>query len=147
MKVRTNDLTDKALDWAVTTCNASDAGALVHLSGFIRQYKHGVFRYSTDPAQGHPIIEREGISVVRCDDEYGTDRQGFTTSKRIPVWAAEKGQQGADDIYGSQGDNWGRAYSIHVDHVTYGPTALVAGLRCYVTYKLGDEVEIPEELL
>ena len=28
----------------------------------------------------------------------------------------------------------------------HGPTPLIAAMRCYVTSKLGDEVEIPEEL-
>lgn len=28
----------------------------------------------------------------------------------------------------------------------YGPTELIAKMRCYVASKLGDEVEIPEEL-
>jgi hypothetical protein len=28
-----------------------------------------------------------------------------------------------------------------------GPTMLIAAMRCYVASKLGDEVEIPEELL
>jgi hypothetical protein len=28
-----------------------------------------------------------------------------------------------------------------------GPTPLIAAMRCYVASKLGDEVEIPEELL
>lgn len=28
-----------------------------------------------------------------------------------------------------------------------GPTPLIAGLRCYVASKLGDTVEVPEELL
>jgi hypothetical protein len=29
----------------------------------------------------------------------------------------------------------------------YGPTPLIAAMRCYVASKLGDEVEIPQELL
>ena len=29
----------------------------------------------------------------------------------------------------------------------YGPTPLIAAMRCYVASKLGDEIEIPEELL
>lgn len=29
----------------------------------------------------------------------------------------------------------------------YGPTPLVAAMRCYVASKLGDDVEIPEKLL
>ena len=28
-----------------------------------------------------------------------------------------------------------------------GPTILIAALRCYVASKLGDEVEVPDELL
>lgn len=31
--------------------------------------------------------------------------------------------------------------------VTFGPTPLIAAMRCYVASKLGDTVEIPEELL
>jgi len=27
-----------------------------------------------------------------------------------------------------------------------GPTPLIAAMRCYVAYKLGDEVNVPEEL-
>lgn len=33
----------------------------------------------------------------------------------------------------------------HFQHT--GPTPLIAAMRCYVASKLGDEVEIPEELL
>ena len=32
-------------------------------------------------------------------------------------------------------------------HGAKGPTPLIAGMRCFVASKLGDEVEIPEELL
>ena len=30
--------------------------------------------------------------------------------------------------------------------VVYGPTPLIAAMRCYVASKLGDEVEVPNEL-
>ena len=33
-----------------------------------------------------------------------------------------------------------------VVHDAYGPTPLIAAMRCYVTSKLGNEVHIPEEL-
>ena len=38
--------------------------------------------------------------------------------------------------------------STHQDGTTVedGPTPLIAAMRCYVASKLGDEVEIPEEL-
>jgi hypothetical protein len=32
-------------------------------------------------------------------------------------------------------------------NVQYGPTPLIAAMRCYVASKLGDEVEVPDELL
>ena len=32
------------------------------------------------------------------------------------------------------------------DFLYHGPTPLIAAMRCYVASKLGDEVEIPEEL-
>jgi hypothetical protein len=38
---------------------------------------------------------------------------------------------------------WSR---IWVDEDFSGPTPLIAAMRCYVASKLGDEVEIPEEL-
>ena len=29
----------------------------------------------------------------------------------------------------------------------YGPTMLIAAMRCYVASKLGEEIDVPEELL
>jgi hypothetical protein len=37
-------------------------------------------------------------------------------------------------------EDWPRHYFV-------GPTPLIAAMRCYVASKLGDEVEVPEELL
>ena len=31
-------------------------------------------------------------------------------------------------------------------HDQYGPTPLIAAMRCYVASKLGDEVEVPDDL-
>ena len=38
-------------------------------------------------------------------------------------------------------------YATVRDIDSYGPTPLIAAMRCFVASKLGDEVEIPEELL
>lgn len=35
---------------------------------------------------------------------------------------------------------------MHTGHKQRGPTPLIAAIRCYVASKLGDEVEVPEEL-
>jgi hypothetical protein len=42
----------------------------------------------------------------------------------------------------------GKTWSSDMDpcYRQYGPNPLIAAMRCYVASKLGDEVEIPEEL-
>ena len=94
------------------------------------------------------IIERENISLIRCDDDYKTESKGFTTRERVAVWAAEHGAgHSSNESFGPQGDNWGSNYSIGEDDCSHGTTPLIAAMRCYVKSKLGNEVEIPEELL
>ena len=39
-----------------------------------------------------------------------------------------------------------RCYDYNATIWEYGPTPLIAAMRCYVASKLGGEVEIPEEL-
>jgi hypothetical protein len=78
---------------------------------------HKDYPYSTDWAFGGPIIEREKIDLIY--------------DERVPQWAA---------IYfylpeGPEPDEY------------YGPTPLVAAMRCYVATKLGDTVSIPNELI
>lgn len=33
-----------------------------------------------------------------------------------------------------------------IGQVSYGPTLLIAAMRCFVASRLGDEVEVPDEL-
>lgn len=75
--------------------------------------------YSTDWAHGGPILSREGIS--RTFDHSG-------------LWVAYW-----TDGYteGDAGNKWMQCDS----------SELVAGLRCHVASKLGDTVDVPEELL
>lgn len=42
---------------------------------------------------------------------------------------------------------WGAYVGKLVKHSGQGPTPLIAAMRCYVASKLGDEVEIPQELI
>ena len=72
---------------------------------------------STDWAQGGTIIEREGMGV----------------------WMYQWNEQGEPE--------WGwYAEDKDGDHVQKGTTPLIAAMRSYVASKLGDEVEIPNEL-
>ena len=77
-------------------------------------------QYSTDWSQGGPIIEREKIELTDLSNQ----ETGY--------------EWGASIIAG--GKNM-------VIHRGYGPTALIAAMRCFVASRLGDEVEVPDELL
>jgi hypothetical protein len=84
---------------------------------------------STDWSQGGPIIERESIFVLR-------EQSGF---KGRRLWAATSG---ASKAIGLNDDS----VKLYRDAFYFGPTPLIAAMRCYVASKLGDEVELPEEL-
>jgi hypothetical protein len=121
MKVKTSELKGLKLDWAVAL---SEVGA-----DFIGEIDDPHF-YSTDWALAGPIIERESIFVLR-------EQSGF---KGRRLWAATSG---ANKAVGLNEDS----IKLYRDAFYFGPTPLIAAMRCYVASKLGDEVEVPEELL
>jgi hypothetical protein len=112
MKVKTEDLTGPALDWAVAEAN----GTPVKIVCGILYTKDGDnYQPSADWAQGGPIIEREEIYLAK------SILGGWTGS-----------------IYVKAKD-----YNC-IMHAA--PTPLIAAMRCYVASKLGDEIEVPDEL-
>ena len=117
MKIKTNELTGAALDWAVAKCERvtvlpKKRGG--HYVTLIRG-ETWLLQYSSNWSQGGPIIERECIDVMFEGPEwYAYIRFEYN--------------------------------GIQTIHQTDGPTPLIAAMRCYVASKLGDEVEIPEEL-
>jgi len=116
MKIKTSELTGKALDWAVSKIIYTNPVLIG--SSKIMIYKDVPFDYqpSTNWAQGGPIIEREGIEVLKGNPLYfpkGNEKGDFYE----PLWIAGK---------------------------QHGTTPLIAAMRCYVTSKLGDEVEVPD---
>lgn len=118
MKIKTSKLTEAALDWAVTECEEID-WYFDDLKKRVMQERRElswVYSPSTDWSQGGPIIEREKIRLD-CP------------------WP----------------DSWnaGHKHASKIDGVTSwvdGPTPLIAAMRCYVSSKLGDTVDVPEEL-
>jgi hypothetical protein len=46
--------------------------------------------------------------------------------------------------YSADPDTW--CACIMADQEVYGPTALIAAMRCYVASEMGEEVEVPDEL-
>lgn len=124
MNIKTQDLTGPALDWAVAKCEevGKPAGYYTGMVG------RGNFTPSANWSQGGPIIEREDITFVRCNDLFfpkGNEKGDYYE----PYWRADPAEMDS---------TWRRMY---------GPTPLIAAMRCYVASKLGYEVDVPEELL
>lgn len=119
MKIKTIKLSGIALDWAVAKCE-----------GLLDQW--GVcapvgFKPSTDWSQGGPIIERQINKIWKnLNGTYGAQ-----IKYRVPYYSKTYDADIGADAFLNK----------------HGPTPLVAAMRCYVAHKLGDEVEIPEELL
>lgn len=82
-------------------------------------------------------------------------------------WAVAKCEEAIPHLGYRPSDNWeqggpiierekisakfsldGRVYADPIDRFGHweGPTPLIAAMRCYVASKLGDEVEVPDEL-
>lgn len=80
--------------------------------------------YSTNWALGGPIIEDEGIDIHRVNSSMWSARWWPDNSGMVKNPAQRF------------------RHNIQMD----GPTPLIAAMRCYVTSKLGDEIEVPEEL-
>ena len=151
MRIKTAYLTGPALDWAVGDIEFK---RLIAEGEHVKQWvldahnsgKHDP--YSTNWLFGGPVIDRENITIIRADDDYETDADGFTTNKRIPQWFAECSRwtgHGLTTCY--EGENMDPTFMISEDSGYYGTTPLIAAMRSFVASKLGDEVEIPEELM
>lgn len=118
--MKTSELIDVALDWAVA--HAQGAG-----SALVLTHSHGQalilsdrtedcdigenYQPSINWAQGGPIIEREGIQLALVGDF---------------CWEALRN---ADGVF------------------CLGRTQLIAAMRCFVASKLGDEIDVPDELV
>lgn len=128
MKVKTAELIGEALNWAVATIvGYSDLRVNPHkwdngLLMTLPMSKYGIvyltdISFSTDWNLAGPIIEREGIAT-------GRTRNG----KGYAAWIGYASDYGMVKFY--------TAHNL-----------LTAAMRCYVASKLGDEVEIPDEMI
>ena len=134
MKIKTSELTGAALDWAVAKCEGVK-GAHIYKGlqwpvpphsdyvavGLDMCGNQDVLAYSTDWSQGGPIIEREKIKVF--------PNVGGTWTAQVKTHAED-----------------GTASGQIIWHSGSGLTPLIAAMRCYVASKLGDEVEVPNEI-
>ena len=116
MKVKVSEATTVQLDWLVAY--ASDLRIIQIKKGVVYtpcypKIGGAPFRPTTDWAQGGPIIDRAFIGVNPRADRALEEN-----------WSAQFYMGVKNDIYVNE----------------YGPTPLIAAMRCFAVSKLGDEV-------
>lgn len=113
-KIKTSELKEKTLTWAVATAEDLNPRIVTLGTGAVDIAYSGNQMMPFDHwSQGGPIIEQNQLAI---------------------------------DYDCAEGGRWWAAHMATDTHEC-GPTPLIAAMRCYVASKLGDEVEIPEELL
>jgi hypothetical protein len=120
--MKTSELTGAALDWAVAKC---EGWKTVQVNGAL-MLRH----YHPDAAHTpHCYVEDFGYSTDWSQGGPIIEREKINVSTYggLLQWIATK----------KTGETF---------EAVSGPTPLIAAMRCYVVSKLGDEVEIPEEL-
>jgi hypothetical protein len=120
--MKTSELQGAALDWAVAIALGHNKQDVITDFGVyirIKTQPAGMLTFcpSTDWSQGGPIIEREGITTAPRK-EHGK-RVAWVATRIEPPAVCE----------------------------CEGKTQLIAAMRCFVASRLGDEVNIPEELI
>jgi hypothetical protein len=120
MKIKTSELTGAALDWAVAKCEGPNSMASCYYDEDVPLCLEEWPESLWEPSTNWA----QGGPII--------EREGVTLTQYddYPNWSAT--------LYATD-------YNEHT-HVT-APTPLIAAMRCYVASKLGDEVEIPKELL
>ena len=119
MKIKTSELIGPALDWAVSKCEG------VNEEAFRLYYE------PTEPADydsnGYPEFH---YSTVWAQGGPIIEREMLNLSPTsTDIWNCWPNFRMSDEL-------WQR-----------GPTPLVAAMRCFVASKLGDKVDVPEELV
>lgn len=120
MKIKVSEASGPVLDWLVATLEGWDYDDITNATKPDRRKK-----YSTDWSQGGPIIETK-IDCLR------------------------KRSKAEEASLAHPNPNFKFKAEIFADidgyFCAFGPTPLIAAMRCYVASELGEEVEVPDEL-
>jgi hypothetical protein len=138
MKIKTSELTGPALDWAVAKAagykprvySTQSIRAELPTGGVIAPFMPG-FRWD----QGGPIIEREGIGLLFDSG----------SACRKPSWFATPDAQCTQESH--EGECFEPAFMVDESAGLSGPTPLIAAMRCFVASRIGDEVDVPANLI
>lgn len=145
MQVRTSTLTNQALNWAV----AKSVDCELVMS-------HNYFR---------KIAENAGWDDKKIEaqlakmDNHACFLDFAGNAIPVPDYCNDWNAAGRiiNNIPGYQSKSWMESKpdskcEVHIhnyegDWVEFGPTLLIASMRCFVASRLGDMVDVPEELL
>ena len=127
MKVKVNEAVGPVLNWMVAECEE-------HLW---TKYNYAVYNDFPRPRRPSEYLQ---------DHHFGPEFAPSTDwSQGGPIIERELI---ALSPYLYTDDAWQATRATPDKHYcAYGPTPLVAAMRCYVASKLGDEVEVPDELI
>lgn len=136
MKIKTSELSGDALDWAVAKADErrveydyqyTDDKKLDGWWQLGPNHWQPLNKYSTDWSKGGPIIRRERISIMApVVRRIGKEKQALP----VDYWRAMiRADENEPATHGK------------------GATELIAAMRCYVASKLGDTVDIPDDLI
>lgn len=157
--MKTSELTGAALDLAVAKCEQA-AGLITYdaqatglpyctlIAGQPCLWGVGILQKATfNPETGKPhVFHGMGgkYSPSTEWDQGGTiiEREQITVAPFYSKWVASKNC--SENIHDQDGDLM--TVVMWSEEAIQGPTPLIAAMRCYIASKLGDEVEIPEEL-
>jgi hypothetical protein len=151
MKIKTSELTGEALHWAVAKCEGHCVGVMT-VEEQRERFLRGV---PDDKIDDCDRLICSGFKAELC----GVHEDGYKSTVDARKWRYSESWEIAGPIIdravvslGTEEGAW-RALCWGMDgpnrelYSMRGPTALVAAMRCYVASKLGDEVDVPEELL
>lgn len=116
--MKTSDLVGPALDWAVAKCEGVNAEAFCLYYEPTEVSDYDSHNY---PEFHYSTIWAQGGPII--------ERERISIIKQDPP-----------------ADNWWAFNEQQRPGDAFGPTLLVAAMRCYVASKLGDNVNIPKEL-
>ena len=134
--MKTNELTGHALNWAV----AMAEGDKVYRPRLGRPSDWDKEAYLADGSDDRWVVRVQNPKVAHFVDWTYTPSGDWMQGG--PIIEREK-----LDVFCS-GNVWDASTGDrHPNVIKSGTTPLVAAMRCYVASKLGDEVEIPAELL
>ncbi len=119
MKIKVSEALGVQLDWLVAKCEGPNTIASCYLDD-----------------EGLPVWLEEA-EHHEWEPSTNWAQGGPIIERELIQVSPEVGKQGAGNAW------WAVAMT---PFEAYGPTPLIAAMRCYVASKLSDEVEVPDEL-